>query len=427
VSRLMTRTRICAGCEGANPESARFCRHCGLGLELISATFVETTTQTNLTCPKCGTENRSTARFCRKCGADLIASALRSEPRPLPSPSGLLKSAPPRPQPGIAAQLVADASNNPGGVKPAADNLESASPDPGPEYEAMPGEEAEPPVVSIAEPTAPTPARASPELLRTCSACGAEDVASAHFCRGCGTPAPAKVPRFAPAVRVLGARRRGARSPITPRAALMVASIVVLLVVGVLAYGVVHHVNKPTPVASASVLPQAPSVKIAPQPSPPSESSSAVAQTAASEPAPTKAARMLVRRPKAHNAPATSLAVTASAPPPAVPVPEPAPAATPLINDPVWLRRPSGQEAADLYPSQAQEDNVEGEASIDCAVSGDGRLYDCAVVSEHPAGKGFGRATLSLTSRFRMRSTTESGHAVAGHRVRVPVRWRLAQ
>jgi protein TonB len=79
----------------------------------------------------------------------------------------------------------------------------------------------------------------------------------------------------------------------------------------------------------------------------------------------------------------------------------------------------------ELYPSRARDQGVEGSATIDCAVAGDGRLYDCNVIAENPPGHGFGAATLSLASKFRMRPTTQSGEPVAGRRVGIPIRWRL--
>lgn len=64
---------------------------------------------------------------------------------------------------------------------------------------------------------------------------------------------------------------------------------------------------------------------------------------------------------------------------------------------------------------------VDGTAVLFCKLAKDGRLETCSVESENPTDAGVGAAALSLTGRFRMKSTTEFGCSVQGTEVRVPV------
>lgn len=110
--------------------------------------------------------------------------------------------------------------------------------------------------------------------------------------------------------------------------------------------------------------------------------------------------------------------------PPPPPAP-PAPPAPSVITNPDWVRRPSGADLARFYPSRAASDGTEGSSTIECTVQANGRLTDCSVVSESPAGAGFGRAHVQLASRFQMRPQTRDGAPVGGARVRIPIAWRL--
>ena len=110
------------------------------------------------------------------------------------------------------------------------------------------------------------------------------------------------------------------------------------------------------------------------------------------------------------------------------PPPPPAPSGPPrpeVIENPEWLRHPSSQDLARFYPSRAASEGTEGDAIIECTVQANGRLANCSVVSESPAGAGFGRATLQLATQFQMRPQTHDGAPVGGARVRIPIGWRL--
>lgn len=70
------------------------------------------------------------------------------------------------------------------------------------------------------------------------------------------------------------------------------------------------------------------------------------------------------------------------------------------------LARPSAPEA--------------GYATIECAVAPDGRPANCRVLSEAPAGMGFGAAALDIVQRGRLSPRTLKVGADAKFVVRVP-------
>jgi protein TonB len=67
----------------------------------------------------------------------------------------------------------------------------------------------------------------------------------------------------------------------------------------------------------------------------------------------------------------------------------------------------------------------DGEATMACTVTAGGRLKDCTISEETPAGAGFGQAGLSLASSFRMPKTSECGGPVAGARITIPIHFAV--
>lgn len=88
------------------------------------------------------------------------------------------------------------------------------------------------------------------------------------------------------------------------------------------------------------------------------------------------------------------------------------------IDTPRWLTRPRNPER--FYPREAFMQGVEGRVELACIVEIDGRL-SCEVVSETPAGRGFGDAALALARAHTMQPAMLNGAPVRGrYRMIVP-------
>lgn len=110
-------------------------------------------------------------------------------------------------------------------------------------------------------------------------------------------------------------------------------------------------------------------------------------------------------------------------------MPEPAtapPQAQPVVTAPSWVRLPTADELARLYPQTAASGNISGRVRMSCRVQVDGKLTACTILEECPAGFGFGRATLQSAVYFQMRPKTVDGVPVEGGRVVIPLNWRLS-
>jgi protein TonB len=89
-----------------------------------------------------------------------------------------------------------------------------------------------------------------------------------------------------------------------------------------------------------------------------------------------------------------------------------------------WVERPTSGDVIRYYPREALEEGVSGVVTLTCIVIADGRI-NCAVVSESPAGHGFGDAALALSTKFRLPQTMPNGSSTEGGTVTVTVPFNL--
>lgn len=88
---------------------------------------------------------------------------------------------------------------------------------------------------------------------------------------------------------------------------------------------------------------------------------------------------------------------------------------------PVWVpnfikvNKPADYLAA--FPPRALAEKLSGSAKLECVAAADGRLVDCKVGSEDPAGYGFGEAALKLVANERISKRDHEGKSVAGRPV----------
>lgn len=97
------------------------------------------------------------------------------------------------------------------------------------------------------------------------------------------------------------------------------------------------------------------------------------------------------------------------------------------IVRPDWITRIDARKVIDLFPARAAEAGIQkGVGVADCLVAGDGRMTDCRVSREDPAGFGFGPAAVAIVGAMQMDLWTPDGRPTAGARLRTPIRFNLS-
>ncbi len=94
-----------------------------------------------------------------------------------------------------------------------------------------------------------------------------------------------------------------------------------------------------------------------------------------------------------------------------------------MILKPQWLRPDFSPQA--FYPPRAQVLGQTGAAKIRCDVAQTDTLVNCQVLSEAPAGFGFGEALVKLSSHLHISHLDGDGRPVEGRPVEVKMSFKL--
>ena len=97
--------------------------------------------------------------------------------------------------------------------------------------------------------------------------------------------------------------------------------------------------------------------------------------------------------------------------------------ANPAQMPPGFRRMPSSDDLAKVYPEKALRRGVAGEAVIECGITTQGEMADCALASETPGNYGFGLAALRLAPLFNVEPKMKNGVPVKGAAVSIPVKF----
>lgn len=96
-----------------------------------------------------------------------------------------------------------------------------------------------------------------------------------------------------------------------------------------------------------------------------------------------------------------------------------------VVTNPHWIRKPTGEDFARVYPDAAAAKNLSGRAIVSCTASADGSLKDCKIDQEFPPNEGFGEAAIKLAREFRMSADLGPGASLEGGHVKIPIRFLL--
>eukprot|EP01030_Chromulinospumella_sphaerica_P012975 gene12975-12758_t len=97
------------------------------------------------------------------------------------------------------------------------------------------------------------------------------------------------------------------------------------------------------------------------------------------------------------------------------------PPANPVIVKPQWIAKPTGSAVSRAFPDLAMRLAIKGRTTLSCEGAATGEVINCQIVSETPAGMGFGAAGLVLSRDFKMTPAMENGQPVGGATVKIPL------
>jgi len=97
----------------------------------------------------------------------------------------------------------------------------------------------------------------------------------------------------------------------------------------------------------------------------------------------------------------------------------------PMVTQPAWVQRPSGEDIGRVTPF-LEHPPEEVHVLMVCRITAEGGLEACTIRSEDPPGLGYGPAALAVAQFFRMPPVDELGRPVAGRMVQIPIIWKSA-
>ncbi len=92
-----------------------------------------------------------------------------------------------------------------------------------------------------------------------------------------------------------------------------------------------------------------------------------------------------------------------------------------------WISSPTGDQFAAHYPRGAARKGVEGKATIECVFNTEGMLEGCQILSEEPAGQGFGQAAIAIARYFHAKPLQTDGKPIAGGGFKTRISFKLAR
>ena len=97
------------------------------------------------------------------------------------------------------------------------------------------------------------------------------------------------------------------------------------------------------------------------------------------------------------------------------------------LGEPIWLNGIDPTKVQALFPAEAANQGMKtGLGVAACTVTTDGALTDCAPAPGDPDGVGFSEAAVRVATVMKMNLWTQEGGPVDGARVKLPIRFNLA-
>jgi TonB family protein len=96
------------------------------------------------------------------------------------------------------------------------------------------------------------------------------------------------------------------------------------------------------------------------------------------------------------------------------------------IGQPAIVTKPTPAQIQAAYPARALDNQIEGDALMDCVVMANGKLTACRIAGESPTGFGFGQAALDLAADYELKPRYIDGEPNSGAQVRLGVRFTTA-